>query len=192
MALVETGANISGAKKMFERWLYMPGYRDALLNNTIRTVGMYLDGDILVINVTSGVGQPKAGEATVHCFPPKNDTGLIFNGEVAVAELGPEVEAILAKHGHADKKVIGFPLTFHRGGSGGVDVRGSLTCTVLDPKGEKIEGVLDFDDGTVRTTTAPGMATFWPLEPLKGKISFQWSWTSDDKPQTLKGGFAAK
>jgi hypothetical protein len=32
MALVQTGANLANAKKIFERWIYWPGYRDALLN----------------------------------------------------------------------------------------------------------------------------------------------------------------
>jgi hypothetical protein len=62
-----------------------------------------------------------------------------------------------------------------------------------DGKGEKIEGVLVFDDGVVRTTTAPGMATFWPLDPLpKGKISFAWSWMGGDEQQVLRGSFNAK
>ena len=53
--------------------------------------------------------------------------------------------------------------------------------------------MLAFDEGTVRTTTAPGMATFWPLDPLpKGKISFAWSWLSGDQQQVLKGSFSAR
>jgi hypothetical protein len=59
MALVQPGANLAGAKKIFEKWIYLPGYRDALLNNSILSVGMYLDGDILVINATSGHRRPE-------------------------------------------------------------------------------------------------------------------------------------
>ncbi|HEX6810489.1 MAG TPA: CAP domain-containing protein [Planctomycetota bacterium] len=192
MAVVQDGANISSAKKIFEKWVYLPGYRDALMSHTILSVGMYLDGDLLVINATSGIGKPHASTG-VDCYPPRNDTGLIFDGEVAVAELGPEAEALLEKSGRQGKKSIGFPLTLHFGSTGGIEARGSLTCNVQGPKGEKVEGVLDYDDGSVRTTTAPGMVTFWPLDPLpKGKISFVWSWMSGDQQQTLRGGFSAK
>jgi len=190
-ALVQLGANSAAAKKLFERWIYWPGYRDALMSHTLMSVGMYLEGDILVVNATSGMGKPHAS-AGIDCYPPTNDTGLIFDGEVPVDELGPEAVELLAKHGRAGKKTIGFPLTLHCGGNGGVQIRGSLTCTVQDQKGNKIEGVLVFDDGQVRTTTAPGMVTFWPLEPLKGKISFQWSWMGDGSQQVARGGFAAK
>jgi hypothetical protein len=192
MALVQTSANIANAKKVFEHWIYLPGYRDALMSNSILCVGMYLDGDILVVNATSGIGTPKAADAGADCYPPRNDTNLIFDGEVPVAELGPEAVELLKKHGREGKKVIGFPLTLHFGSSGGVGVRGSLTCSVVNAKGEPIEGVLVYDDGEVRTTTAPGMVTFWPLDPLKGKITFQWSWRAGDKQITLHGVFAAK
>jgi hypothetical protein len=190
-AIVQFGANPANAKKLLERWIYWPGYRDALMSFTLKSIGMYLEGDVLVLNATSGMGKPEANEG-IDCYPPRNDTGLIFDGEVPVAELGPEVEALLAKHGREGKKTIGFPLTLHTGGSGGVGIRGSVRCSVVDAKGAPVEGVIVFDDGAVRTTTAPGMVTFWPLEPLKGKISFQWSWMGGDRQQVLKGGFAAK
>ena len=193
MALVQPNASIGAAKKIFERWQYWPGYRDALMNNTILTIGMFLDGDVLVVNATSGIGQPNAANAGADCFPSRNDTGLMFDGEVPVAELGPEAAALLKANGREGKKTIGFPLTLHFGSTGGIGVRGSLTCTVVGPKGEPIEGKLVYDDGEIRTTTAPGMATFWPLDPLpKGKISFQWSWMGGDKQIALKGAFSAK
>lgn len=192
MALVQTGANVANAKKIFERWIYWPGYRDALLNNTILSVGMFVEGDVLVINATSGIGQPKLANAGADCYPPRNDQQLILDGEVPVAELGPEVEALLKANGREGKKVIGTPLTLHFGSTGGIGARGTLQCTVQTGKGEKVEGVLVFDDGVVRTTTAPGMATFWPLDPLKGKIQFAWSWMSGDEQQVLRGSFNAK
>lgn len=192
MAIVQPGANISNAKKMFEKWIYLPGYRDLFLNPTVLTVGMFLEGDLLVINTTSGIGQPPSGSGA-DCYPPRNDNGMIFDGEVAVADLGPEAAELLEKNGRAGKKTIGFPLTLHFGSTGGISVRGSLTCTVTGPKDEKIEGVLAYDGGTVRTTTAPGMVTFWPLDPLpKGKISFAWSWMSGDQQQKLHGTFSSK
>jgi hypothetical protein len=189
-ALVQLGANAGNAKKVFEKWIYLPGYRDALISNTILSIGMFLDGDVLVVNATSGIGTPKAQDAGADCYPPRNDTNLIFDGEVSVAELGPEAEAILKKAGKEGQKSLGFPLTLHFGG--GIGVRGSLTCTVQNAKGETIEGVLVYDDGVVRTTTAPGMVTFWPLSPLKGKIAFQWSWMAGDSQTALKGAFTAK
>lgn len=192
MALVQPGASTSNAKKIFEQWLYLPGYRDALVNNSILSVGMFLEGDLLVINATSGLGSPKAANAGIRCFPPANANNLIYDGEVAVADLGPEVAALLEKHGRAGKKTIGFPLTLHTGSTGGVGIRGSLACNVQTAKGEKIEGVLVFDDGRVRTTTAPGMVTFWPLDPLKGQIGFAWSWSGDGSQQVARGSFAAK
>ena len=191
-ALVQLGANVGNAKKQFEKWTYLPGYRDALMSNSILSVGMYLEGDVLVINATSGIGTPKAADAGADCYPPRNDGGMIFDGEVPVADLGPEAEELLKKHGREGQKTIGFPLTVHFGSSGGVSVRGSLTCTVQTAKGETIEGVLVYDDGVVRTTTAPGMVTFWPLAPLKGKVEFQWSWMAGDKQIALKGAFTAR
>ncbi|MBX3463853.1 MAG: hypothetical protein KF830_11845 [Planctomycetes bacterium] len=193
MAVVVAPANLGNAKKMFERWVYLPGYRDALVNNTILTVGAYLEGDVLVLNVLSGVGTPSAANAGIRSYPKAHDAQDMFEGEVKVADLGPEAEAILRKHGRDGKKVIGFPLTLHSGGTGGVGIRGSLTCTVTGPKGDKIEGVLVFDEGQIRTTTAPGMVTFWPLDPLpKGKISFVWSWMGNGTQQVARGSFFAK
>lgn len=192
MALVETGANVSNAKKIFEKWVYLPGYRDALLNNTILTVGMYLDGTILVINAVTGIGAPKASDAGVRCYPPANDGGLIFDGEVKVADLGPDMEKALEKNGHGGQKSVGFPFTLHFGGTGGVPDRQRITCTVLTSKDEKIEGFYTYDDGTVRTTTAPGMVVFWPLQPLKGKIKFQWTWGNGGSNLSVNGGFQAK
>lgn len=192
MALVQTGANVANAKKMFERWIYWPGYRDALLNNAILSVGMFVEGDVLVINATSGIGEPKLANAGYDCYPPRNDQPLILDGEVPVAELGPEIEALLKAHGREGKKVIGTPLTLHSGSTGGIGIRGTLQCSVQNAKGEKVEGVLVFDDGVVRTSSAPGMATFWPLDPLKGKVVFTWSWMGGDKQEVLRGSFNAK
>jgi hypothetical protein len=193
MAVVVTNAKISSADKMFDQWINIPGYRDLFINHTLLAIGMYVEGDILVINATSGIGQSKDPQAGFDCYPPRNDTKQIFDHEVPVELLGPEAEALLAKHGRAGKKNIGFPLTIHFGSSGGVGLRGSLNCTVQDKDGTKIEGALVYDDGEIRTTTAPGMVTFWPLDPLpKGQINFTWSWSRDGNTNTLSGGFIAK
>ena len=193
MAVVEVGAKISNADKLFKQWINIPGYRDLFINHTLLAIGMYVEGDILVINATSGIGQPKDKQSGFDCFPPRNDTKQIYDREVPVELLGPEAEKLLAKHNRAGQKTIGFPLTMHFGSTGGVGLRGSLTCTVQDKDGTKIEGALVYDDGEIRTTTAPGMVTFWPLDPLpKGQINFIWSWTKDGSSNNLSGGFSAK
>ena len=194
MALVDTNASVGKAKKMFERWIYLPGYRDALLNNTIRIVGLYTEGNILVINATSGIGEPVKQNAGADCYPPRHDSKLIFDREVAVADLGPEAEELLAKHGREGQQSIGFPLTIHFGGSAGIGARGTLACNVQTGKGVAVDGVLVFDGGEVRTTSAPGMATFWPLDPLpKGQINFSWNWIAgQDNQQSLRGSFSVK
>ena len=190
MALVETGVNLASAKKMFEKWISLPGYRDALLNNSILTVGMYLDGDILVINAVSGLGAPKASNAGYTWFP--RDTGLILDGEVAVADLGPDVEKLLKKNGREGQKKVGFPITVHFGSGIGAD-RHSFTCSMTTAKGEKIDGAIMLDDGNARTATAPGVVVFYPFEPLpKGVINFVWSWKAGDKMLQAKGSFQSK
>jgi hypothetical protein len=92
------------------------------------------------------------------------------------------------------KKKIGFPLTLHFGSGGGAARGRSFTCSMTTAKGEKIEGALMLDDGNARTATAPGMSTFYPLEPLpKGKSSTSsWSWMAGDKMLQAKGSFQSK
>ena len=193
MAVVEIGAKVSKAKKVFAKWINLPGFRDLFINHTILSIGMFVEGDIVVINATSGIGPPKDKQAGFDCYPPRNDTKQIFDRDVPVSLLGPEAAKILEKNGRAGKKTIGFPLTMHFGNSGGVHLRGNLSCSVRGKHGNEIEGVLVFDDGTIRTTTAPGMVTFWPLDPLpKGQINFVWSWSKDGTASSLKGGFSAK
>jgi len=192
MALVDTKASGSKAKKMFDDWVYLPGYRDALLNNTILTVGMFVDGSVLVINSVSGIGTPKKADAGVRCFPKSNDPRALFDGTVKVADLGPDIRKKLADIGHADKEVLGFPLTLHFGGTGGIPNRKGITCTVQDKKGKLIEGFYTYDDGTVRTSCAPGMVVFWPLEPLKGETHFAWVWGDGGRSQSARGTFQAK
>ncbi|MCA8964272.1 MAG: hypothetical protein H6838_19170 [Planctomycetes bacterium] len=190
MAIVETGASIGGAKKMFEKWVYLPGYRDALVNNSVLTIGLYNEGNILVINTVSGLGAPKAAYAGYTWFPRKPN--LIFDGAVPVADLGPDVQKLLEKNGKGGNKEVGFPVTVHFGSSLGGD-RHSFTCTMVGPKGDKIDGGILFDDGSVRTTCAPGMVTFVPFDPLpKGQIQFAFSWKAGDKMLQAKGSFQAK
>ena len=193
MAVVEIGAKVSKAKKVFEQWVNIPGYRDLFINHTILSIGMFVEGDILVINATSGIGPPKDKSSGFDCYPPRNDTGLTFDRAVPVALLGPEAEKILADNGRAGQKTIGFPLTMHFGNTGGVHLRGNLSCTITGRDGTKIEGVLVYDDGEIRTTSAPGMVTFWALDPLpKGAITFTWNWKQNGETSKATGRFTAK
>jgi len=154
---------------------------------------MYVEDDIVVINATSGIGDPKDPTAGFDCFPSRNDTGKIYEGSIEVEKLGPEAAELLAAHGREGQKKIGFPLTMHFGSSGGISLRSSLRCRLVDKDDNDIEGVLVFDDGEIRTTTAPGMATFWPLDPLpKGKLRFVWSWSRGGQSSSLQGAFSAK
>src|SRR5690606_41873764 len=98
-------------------------------SHTLLGVGMYVEGEILVICATSGIGAPKAPQLGFDCYPPRNDTRQIFDREVAVEDLGPEVEQLLEKHDRAGKKSIGFPLTMHFGSTGGVALQiGRASC----------------------------------------------------------------
>jgi uncharacterized protein YkwD len=191
MAVVETKANLGNARKIFERWMNLPGYRDALVNNYIQAVGMYLDGEILVLNVVSGLGEPKAANVGWNYFPRNQNTTM--EAEVDVEDLGPEVEELLKHHGKAGAKKVGQPLTLHFGGLGGIGNRASYRCVVTGAKGEPVEGAVLFSDGTHRTTSAPGVVSFIPFAPLpKGQINFAWSFGDSDKQQTAKGQFTAK
>ncbi len=191
MALVETRAAASKAEKMFESWVSKPGYRDALLNNTIRSIGMFIQGKVMVINAVSGIGDPVPEKRGVSCFPRPNSPRQLFDGSVNVADMGPDLQKWLEKAGHGDKQVVGFPLTLHFGGTGGVPNRKSITCTLLDKDGQQVEGIYSYE-GKIRTTAAPGMCVFWPLQPLKGQMSFQWSWGDGGRNQSAKGTFTAK
>mgnify|MGYP001304160731 CR=1 FL=1 len=62
------------------------------------------------------------------------------NEETLLVATSEETKAkLLEENGRAGKKTIGFPLTLHFGGSGGAQGRGSMTCNVVGPKGEKVE-----------------------------------------------------
>ncbi len=191
MAIVETKVNLSSAKKMFESWVNLPGYRDALINNYVLSIGLYVDGDILVMNTVSGLGEPKAANVGWNYFPRKNDT--VLDAEVSVDDLGPDVVALLEKHGKTGVKKIGQPITLHFGGTSGLGNRASYVCTVTTGKGEKIDGAILFPDGPHRTSAAPGVVAFIPFAPLpKGQIVYAWSFGDSDRQQSAKGQFTAR
>ncbi len=108
-----------------------------------------------------------------------------------MSELGPEMEKQLKKQGREGQKEVGFPLTLHFGRGLPVD-KNTITCALTTDKGEKIDGFYMFSDGNVRTTSAPGVVTFWPFEPIKGKVEWQWSWGDGGRNHSTKGKFSAK
>ncbi len=189
MAVVSTDAKLSSADKLFESWLDIPGYRDVLVHDFLLTIGLYTEGDILVMNVTSGLGKATSRHAGYLCYPRDHARGI--STEVEVERLGPELVTALEEHGKEGLKVVGYPLTLHFG-TGLPGNRNSYRCSASGREGA-IDGVLMLDAGTVRTTTAPGMATFIPFEPLPhGQIDVVWAWETDRGPQRLQASFLTK
>lgn len=189
MAVVETEAKAGTGKKLFQHWLDIPGYRDALVNDHLRSVGIYSEGDILVMNVTSALGKPRTKTEGNVIYPRKGAQGIPC--EVPVAELGPEVEALLEKHGQTGKKVLGYPMSLHFG----QDVQGNrqtFACK-LTSRDKTFAGALLMDGGRIRRTSAPGMVTFYPFEPLPhGEFDVVWTWQDDAGPQRLSATFKTK
>ncbi|MCY2956704.1 MAG: CAP domain-containing protein [Planctomycetota bacterium] len=191
MAIVDASAKIGDAKKMFQGWLAIPGYRDALVHDFLLTTGIYSDGDILVMNVVSGLGSPKSKSGGYTSYPTPHLQGVPT--QVEVAEIGPELVAMLEKQGKGSLKVVGFPLTLHFGPSG-IGNRLSYSCKVIGARNEEIKGAMLFDDGKIRRSSAPGMVTFYPFEPLPhGDVVAQWTWEHGNGEQNkLKVDFKTK
>ena len=190
MAIVEVDANPANAKKMFERWMLIPGYRDALVHDFLRRVGIYTEGNILVMDVVAGLSYPKSKSSGYLCHPFRADSGI--PDKVDVALIGPELEAFLEKHGRGKQKVVGYPFTMHFGQA----VQGnrfSYRCVAKSERGEAIEGAILIDAGTNRRASAPGVVTFYPFEPLpRGRIDVIWSWEANGQPQSLQVHFTTK
>jgi len=190
MAVVDTAASVGGAKKMFQKWMGIPGYRDVLVHDYLRTVGIYSEGKVLVMNVVAGLGAPRSKRSGFLCHPWKGAQGV--PDEVKVADIGPELEVLLEQHGRGGAKVVGYPLTIHFG----LDIpgdRSSYRCNVVDSRGRQVEGAILLDTGSIRTSRAPGMVTFYPFEPLpRGEIAVTWTWEIDGQPHSLKASFQTK
>ncbi|MCC6785780.1 MAG: CAP domain-containing protein [Planctomycetes bacterium] len=190
MAIVDVDANPANAKKMFERWMLIPGYRDTLVHDFLRSVGIFSEGNVLVMDVVAGLGRPKSKSSGYLCHPWKDATGIPDKVEVAL--IGPELEALLEKHGRGKQKVVGYPFTIHFG-SMVLGDRLSYRCVAQDAKGEKIEGAILMESSTNRRASAPGMVTFYPFDPLpRGQIAVAWSWEVDGQAQSLQTRFATK
>jgi hypothetical protein len=174
MALVSTQA--IKPKEVFESWLDFPGYRDALINERLITVGLYVEGELLVMDAIRGVGRPPEGKGGYRAYP--NDPKGSVPTQVQVADLGPEFQEFLAQSGHGDKQVIGYPLSLHGFGTGGLaGIKSSYRCQVTT-NNVPVEGLVHIaDGGSNRRSAAPGMVVFYPLEPLKKGREYDAVWT---------------
>jgi len=174
MALVCTDAK--KPKDVFRTWLDYPGYRDALLSNRLKMIGLYSEEEILVMDCIRGVGSPPAGGGGMVAYPiPGRET---YPTSVQVADLGPELVELLDQNGYGDKTEVGYPISLHQFGNGGLmGNRSSYKCkvTIL---GKEVEGLLHLaDGGSNRHTSAPGMVVFYPLEPLRKGVEVEVVWT---------------
>lgn len=181
MALVSTQQG--KPEKIVESWLDLPGYRDAIINPNLSTLGLFVDGQITVIDVTRG---------SIHSGQVKG-MGYPLNGqknvgtEIAVKDLGPEVAAALKKKGKDTLKVLGYPLTYHSYAKL-PDDRDSVKCTLKTGK-DTVDGFVFFGgDGTNRRSSAQGLLVFFPYEPLKrgAEYEIEWSWAGGGAPSAGK------
>jgi len=184
MAVVETRAT-EKPKDMFKRWLAWPGYRDAILNNRLRMIGLYNEEDLLVLDVIRGVGPLPEGKGSHIVFP--SGVAESMPTSVQVADLGPEVAALLERAGHAGKTELGFPISIHQFGTGGLSGnRDSYKCTVTI-QGKEVPGIVHIaDGGTNRRSSAPGMVVFYALEPLRRGMEVEAVWTFESERGTTR------
>jgi len=177
MALVSTDAG--KPKELFESWMHLPGYRDAMINARLLTIGLYAEGPYLVMDAIRGVGRPPEGKGGYQAWP-KDLKGSVPT-EMKVADLGPELQEFLAANGHGDKVVIGYPLSLHHFGTGGIPgVKSSYRCQVTI-NNEAVEGIVHIaDGGWNRRSSAPGLVVFYPLEPLKKGREVEAVWTFEN------------
>lgn len=172
-------------KKAMADWLHWPGYRDGLLNRNIDTVGLYVDGNIAVLDVDRG--RAARGQATMSMYPTAvlvgNKAKDPVPASVDVADLGADVQKLLQQHGRGKQKTIGYPMSLHFYGGDA----GQVTC-VLSAGGELVEGVLvNAAGGGSRRTSARGMWVFYPLEPLRRGVECRvvWDWHGSGGPKEV-------
>lgn len=183
MALVCTEAG--KAKTVFKEWLDYPGYRDTLLNERLLSVGLYEDDGILVMDAIRGVGRPPQGRGGTRYFPGPGRRSVPIS--VDVADLGPELRELLDKAGHGELTKVGYPMSLHHFGIGGLrGNRESYSCKVT-VQGTPVEGIIHLaDGGSNRRTSAPGMVVFYPLKPLRKGAEIKVLWTYDDDQSTAR------
>ncbi len=183
MALVTTGTK--KPKAVFAEWLDYPGYRDTLLNERLLTIGLYEEDNVLVLDCIRGVGRPPEGRGGTRYYPGSGDRSIPTT--VQVADLGPELRTLLDKNGHEAVTEVGYPISLHHFGIGGLrGNRESYNCKVT-VRGQAIEGIIHLaDGGSNRRTSAPGLVVFYPLEPLDKGAEVKVLWTYDDEQSTAR------
>lgn len=173
-------------RKILGQWLLWPGYRDALVNPNLDVVGLYADGALMAMDVTRGQRARWKGGL----FYPTINNRRVNEGDysvphqVAVADLGPEVDALLEEAGIEGVKHLGYPLTLHLLEHQRVPLPETIRCT-LTRGDEEVPGLLHIaSGGSNRRTSAPGLVVFYPLEPLaRGTEYFvQWEFGGQTYP----------
>ncbi|MHC4815889.1 MAG: CAP domain-containing protein, partial [Planctomycetota bacterium] len=175
MAIVSTKAK--NPKKEIQRWMSWPGYRDAILNNLLERVGIYADGNFMVMH-TLGGNRDNPQKVPLMTYPMGNQKAVPT--EVPVKELGWDVRKLLKDNGHGKTKVVGFPLSMHMGGLG--PYPDSFKCALATAQGDPVQGIVHTGPkGSHRRDSAPGIVVFYPLQPLKRGTLYNFTWTWDRK-----------
>jgi hypothetical protein len=169
------------AKRAADTWLLLPGYRDAIVDADLTTVGVYADGGVVAIDGVRG----RERKNVVPTRPwPKSPSGGRAEAQVPAAvdvELfGSELQALLAANGAGKPKQIGCPLTLHGYDADLRDVACKVTC-----QGEPVRGVLVGPRRASRRTTAPGLWVFWPFAPWRRGAEVQVAWTWHSGKETV-------
>jgi len=175
MAIVSTKAR--DPRKEIDRWMSWPGYRDVILNNMLARVGIYADGNVMVMH-TIGGNRTDPKNVPVMIYPMGNQKAVPT--KVPVKELGWDVRKLLEDNGQAKTKLIGFPLSMHMGGLGHYPE--SFKCRLTTAQGDVVQGIVHRGPkGSNRRDSAPGMVVFYPLTQLKRGTLHKFSWTWDRK-----------
>lgn len=190
-ALVSTSAR--DPRKTFEDWLDWPGYRDAVLNGTLKVVGVYVESNVLVMDVVRG----QTGldlQTTQYPFGVKPGSGLSQNvqpglmvpTEVTLSDLGPDVEELLATAAKKERqrlsKKIGYPISLHFFRTGALPPAHSIRCEVRENDEDLVPGVVHVaDGGRSRRASAPGLVVFYPFQPLSRGRAYTVEWSFDSR-----------
>lgn len=180
MALVVTKGSPARATK---DWIHIPGYRDALLNPYLLSVGVYSEGPIAVLDVIRGM--EFSGTIRNSVYPPANSKDRPNRIDAKI--LGPEVKQVLAER-KIRSKTIGYPITVHGWRHGAIPK--SIEAEVRQG-GEVVEGFV-LTGGRNRYSAAPGMAAFYPLEPLKSGVQVSVQFQHPGGKSVAKWSFTPK
>lgn len=166
-------------KKAAESWMSLPGYRDAVLNSNIDTVGVYAEGGLMVLDASRGRSGDRSKSFT-RLWPLPGGT-VSVPAAVDVELLGPEVQRLLADNKRGKQKQIGYPLSLHLYDAGSSEVTCTVTC-----QGDEVPGFLVQTKGTIRRTSAPGLWVFYPADPLKRGVEHKAAWKWPKGSESVK------